>query len=203
MVQEAEFRKAFKYLNLVREDIREEFDLMSIQQRGMRICDFGCGNGLTTFGLAIEAEESECIGIDLFEDDEGGFSLIKLMQDIDMMNKSCSEPGQRLNRELGALCQLVASDRIPTFRVGNIVNGTNLPENLDLAYCKKILVNIHGKSYAGTEYGDRGLIKGLMNIRESLGRDGMLFVVEYDKESKIRKYLEDCQFKILVEETLL
>ena len=56
----------FKHLDLVREDIREELDCLHLQPTGLRICDYGCGSGITTFGLALEVDEAVCIGIDLF-----------------------------------------------------------------------------------------------------------------------------------------
>jgi len=62
----SEANKYFKYLDIVREDIREELDLLGVHQKATRICDFGCGNGITTFGLALEVDESVCIGLDLF-----------------------------------------------------------------------------------------------------------------------------------------
>lgn len=61
-----EANKYIKYPDLVREDIREEFDLLGIKPKSARICDFGCGKGITAFGLAIESPDSECIGVDLF-----------------------------------------------------------------------------------------------------------------------------------------
>jgi hypothetical protein len=189
----------FRYLDLVREDIREELKLLGYQPGRKKICDFGCGNGLTTFALAIEAEGSECIGVDLFDD---GIPQPDLNQYIESIKRFCSNLRHPFSREQEALCQLVASRRIPTFRVGNIVNNINLPENLDLAYCKKLFVNIYGKSYKDTPSGEDGLNAGLLNIRESLRRDGMLFVVEYDKEFKLRKYFERCNFNVVEEEIL-
>ena len=61
----AEVKKIFQYLELVREDIREEFDHLGITKSAQKVCDFGCGSGIKTFGLALEIENFDCIGIDL------------------------------------------------------------------------------------------------------------------------------------------
>jgi hypothetical protein len=40
----SEAKKYFKYLDLVREDIKEEFELLWVPKKELRICDFGCGD---------------------------------------------------------------------------------------------------------------------------------------------------------------
>jgi 2-polyprenyl-3-methyl-5-hydroxy-6-metoxy-1,4-benzoquinol methylase len=46
---ETEVRKYFKSLDLVREDIREELEALNLHPEALRICDFACGSGITTF----------------------------------------------------------------------------------------------------------------------------------------------------------
>ena len=46
-------RKYFKHINLYREDIREVIDYFRLNLNKMRICDFGCGSGFSTFVFAI------------------------------------------------------------------------------------------------------------------------------------------------------
>jgi hypothetical protein len=58
-----EAKKYFKYLQLV----REEFGRLGISAQGMGVCDYGCGTGITTFGLEQEVEQAEYLGVDLFE----------------------------------------------------------------------------------------------------------------------------------------
>jgi len=154
-----EARKYFRYLDLVREDIREEFDLLGINYRQDRICDFGCGNGITTFGLALETQAAECIGVDLFSEE------VKITpQEIDQLIETASIECKVKSKYRPEICELIATKRVPKFRQGNIVTNMNLPQDLDLAYCKKLLVNVFLKEYAGIPSGEQGLITGLRNI---------------------------------------
>jgi SAM-dependent methyltransferase len=186
-----EVRNYFRYLDLVREDIREEFSLLGIKQRNPRICDFGCGNGLTTFGLAIESRESECLGVDLF----GKVTKItptEITQLIETVTTECKDK----NKYHQEICELIEANRIPKFHQGNIVNNINLPQEIDLAYCKKVLVNIFLKEYEGFPSGEQSLIAGLGNIYQSLRPGGQLCVIEYYKDFILERYFEQCGFKI-------
>jgi hypothetical protein len=86
-------RKYFKYLDLVREDIREELDTLNTQGEGIRICDYGCGNGITTFGLGLEIPKSQCIGVDLFNR-EIGLPLTEINQYLAFLKDHCNKPQQ-------------------------------------------------------------------------------------------------------------
>ena len=186
-----EVRNYFRYLDLVREDIKEEFDLLGINQKKPRICDFGCGNGLTTFGLAIERKESECIGVDLF----GKATKItpkEIAQIIETVSSECKNKSKYLQE----ICELIETSRIPKFQQGNIVNNINLPKDIDLAYCKKVLVNIFLKEYESIPSGEQSLTAGLRNIYHSLRPDGQLCVIEYYKDFILEIYFEKCGFQI-------
>ena len=186
-----EVRKYFRYLDLVREDIREEFDLLGINPRNFRICDYGCGNGLTTFGLALEAQASECIGIDLF-DQAVKITPRKIDQLVEAVSIQCKDKREYILE----ICALIAEKRVPKFQQGNIVKNFNLPTDLDLAYCKKVLVNVFMKEYSGTPSGEQGLLTGLGNIFESLRPNGLLCGIEYYNDFILEKYLEECGFQI-------
>jgi hypothetical protein len=175
----AEAKKYFKFLGLVREDVREELDLLDLSVNAPKICDFGCGNGLTTYSLALEVERSECIGIDKFD---GKSSLIfnTMMQYTQSIKSHCE--GQTLPGETfpGDLCRLIHERRVPQFRKGDIVLGRNLPRNVDLAYCKRILVNIfHGK-HGNIPSGEEDLLMAINHIGGSLRPEGLVCVIEYD-----------------------
>ena len=99
---QAETRKYFKYLDLVREDIREEFDHLGIKLDRHRVCDFGCRNRITTFGLALESKLTDCIGVDLF-DSEVGIDPQGLEKYIEKLRFECEEnkPGKfRYSKDL-------------------------------------------------------------------------------------------------------
>jgi SAM-dependent methyltransferase len=181
-----EVGKYFKHLALVREDIREELDKLGIRQSGIRICDFGCGTGLTTFGLAIEVERSICLGLDLFNEEIG----VTPKSILNLVNRTSK-------KYYPEIFELIQNNRLPTFIEGNIVNNQNMPNRIDLAYCRKVLMNIHGKAYRGTQSGESGLLKGLRNIAESITSEGFLCDVEYDDAHILEKFFLEAGFTIL------
>jgi hypothetical protein len=191
-----ESKKYIKYLELVQFDIREEFDLLGLYPAGLKICDFGCGDGITTFGLALEAPGSQCIGIDLFDNPSNPTPEI-LNQYIEIVKTKCNPVLSSENPFPSNLCKLIADDRIPRFVKGNIVLNQNIPQEIDLAYCKKLLVNILGKNYKDTPLGENALTKALKNISNCIQPDGLLCVIEYDKEFSLAKYLNRNNLRII------
>jgi len=192
----AQAKKYFKHLELVREDIWEEFDLLGIPRNMARICDYGCGKGLTTFGLALENQGAECIGVDLF-DQETIPTPEKLTRYMASVERECQYTGEAVSSFPGDLCRLVDENRLPKFIRGNIVLDHNLLPDIDLAYCKKVLVNLLGKEYKGTPSGEDGLLLGIKHITQNLEPGGLLCVVEYDKDFGLGKYLEMGKLSIL------
>jgi hypothetical protein len=192
----AEAKKYFKYLDLVREDIQEEFNVLCVPQNISRNCDYACGNGLTTFGLALENEGAECIGVDLFGQ-ETAPTPEKLNQYMAGIESECQHMQKTVDWFPGDFCRLVDENRLPQFIRGNIVLDHNLPTDIDLAYCKKVLVNLLGKEYRGTPYGEDGLLLGLKHITQNLAPVGLLCTVEYDKGFELGKYLVMSNLNIL------
>lgn len=192
----SESTKYFKFLNFVREDIREEFDTLGVPKKVLRVCDFGCGNGITTFGLALETEKSECLGIDLF-DNEAVHNPSKLVQYIEYIEESCKHTPTSKSPFPVDLCKLISEKQAPLFRKGNIVLNQNMPQNIDLGYCKKVLNNFWGKEYPDTPTGEEGLLKGLRNIHQSIRQNGWLCVIEYDKAYKLQGYFERSNFQVI------
>lgn len=186
----SEMKKYFEDLNLVRQDIREEFDLLGVPQKAARICDFGCGNGMTTFGLALEAGGSECVGIDLFDGEENASIFSRQNQYAEILKEKCALTQPLENIFPGDLCKLVHEKLFPRFVKGNILLGQNLSEGIDVAYCKKVLFNIWGKNYGYAPSGEDGLLQGLKNIAQSLRIGGLMYVIEYDNNLELEKYLE-------------
>ncbi|MBN2147769.1 MAG: hypothetical protein JW726_10290 [Anaerolineales bacterium] len=182
----------FKYLDFVREDIREELDLLGVQPAGLRICDFGCGKGLTTFGLALEAEDSICYGIDLFDRE---VSPEKISHYVAELNDRRAQSTQ--DAYPPGLYELIERKRLPEFRRGNIVLNQNLPRNLDVAYCKQIILNLLVRDYPYAPAGKERLMVGLHNIQQSVRPGGLVLVVEYDFEFGLEKTLELSGWRVL------
>jgi len=190
----SEAKRYFKYLHLVREDIREEFEQLGIHQKVLRVCDFGCGSGISTFGLALEIAGAECIGIDLFGEE---LTPKKLRQYVGAVRSQCQNPQFPENLFPADLCRLVAEKRSPQFIEGNIVGNQNLPRNIDLAYCKKLLVNLKGKQAKDRLSGEDRLLIGLKHITHSIRPSGLMCVIEYDTDFRLAKYLEKSDLRIL------
>lgn len=180
-----EVKNFFTHLNLVREDLQEEFRILGIKKRKIRICDYGCGTGLTTFGLAIEVQSSECFGLDMFTHKFGVNPNVIL-----------GYIGKLQREEHSEIFDLVESNRLPKFFEGNIVKNLNLPNNIDLAYCKKVLMNIYGKVYRGTKSGEIGLLQGIRNITETINSKRLLVAVEYDNSYMLEKYFKEAGLEI-------
>jgi len=189
-----ELKKFFRHLNLVRDDIREELDLLGLSSQYQRICDFGCGNGLATYALALEIENADCFGVDLIESEADLDQLHLHSKDIQQICKEGKLPERFLNSDL---YELQKEGHLPKFKKGNIVLIQGIPENIDLAYCKKVLINIRDKKYRKTSSGKDALLRALNNIAERLSPDGKLCVVEYDREFTLEKYFDASRFSVL------
>jgi hypothetical protein len=198
----ADVKWYFRHLDLIREDIREEFELLDIDFKGKRICDFGCGIGLLTFGLALETTGTRCIGVDLFENDTG-FDLQVINKHVDILKTACGENPVTWRKFPEAICELIEDARIPQFLKGNIVLGINLPGSIDRGYCKKLLTNLIGKEYQGMPTGEAALQSGLRNISRCLSSTGFLCAVEYNKDFSLAHHLKQSGFKVIKQVRLL
>jgi SAM-dependent methyltransferase len=191
---DSEARKYFKYLHLVREDIREEFERLEIRPEASRVCDFGCGSGIFTFGLALEMPGAACIGLDLF----GGEVTPEVLGGyIGAVRDQCQGSESPKGRFPAELCRLVLEARSPRFVRGDIVGNENLPANVDLAYCKKLLVNLMGKDSGDGFSGEEGLRTGLEHIRRCIQPGGLLCVIEYDRDFGLAERFETAGLVIL------
>lgn len=127
-----DLRKWFRHLALARADVRDELQWLG-EPVGERVGDFGCGNGLHTFALAGELPTARCIGVDKHIGEAASVASALAV--------SVGGVGD------GALACLVESRRMPGLRRGDVVTGANLPWQLDLVYCKRLLLNIQGGAH--------------------------------------------------------
>ncbi len=192
----SEAKKYFKYLNLVQEDIKEEFDLLGISLKKVKICDFGCGTGITTFALALESEGAECIGIDLFNNPPS-HTPDTLNKYIEIVRDRCENTKSSRKPFSADLCKLITKNRHPRFSRGNILMNHNLPKNIDFAYCKKLLFNLTERKSKDAISQEESLITGLTHISQCVRSDGLICLIEYDKEYILEKYLDMSKLRIV------
>lgn len=192
-------RKYFKHINLYREDIKELLDKCKLNLNGTKICDFGCGSGITTFAFALEIKKSFCIGLDLFsEDSPYSFDEISQIENRikdDCLNKSINSIKlKELVKE--ELCELFDDKRFPSFIKGDILTGENIPKDCDLAFCQKIFINIHEGKHGNERLGSEAVSKSIKNIASSLLPEGHLLSIEFTNFD-LNPYIEQCGLEII------
>jgi hypothetical protein len=186
-------QKFFDKLKLEREDVREDLEGIDPKGSEWRRGDFGCGWGLPTLCLILELHPSECIGIDPFVKEEildvpsidevqCQFAELRNYCSSDLLQDNCLEKDVR---------DLIDVGNLPRFLVSDVTNGSNLPSNLDLAYCKKLLYNIFKGDYPNDLKGEDGVITAIKNISSTIRLGGWICVIEpVNPEIDFMPYLE-------------
>jgi hypothetical protein len=175
----AETKKYFKYLDFVREDVREVLDLIGLEGDIQKVVDFGCGRGLETYGFALEIEGAECLGIDRF-DGEIAPRHETILGYADEVKQVCEEGVGGWDQVPSGLYRLVRENRLPAFRQGDVVLGEKLPRGYDLAYCNKLLVNILKGTPRQHIPREDGLLAATRHMAGSVRGGGLVCAVEFD-----------------------
>jgi hypothetical protein len=175
----ADTRKYFKYLDLVREDVREVLDLIGLEGDIKKVVDYGCGKGLETYGFSMELDGSECLGVDRF-DGEITPRLETILGHAEEIRRYCDERVSGRYQVSPGLCRLVRDNRLPAFRQGDVVLGEKLPRGYDLAYCNKLLVNILKGTPEQQLPGEEGMLAAIKHMAGSVRRGGLVCAVEFD-----------------------
>jgi hypothetical protein len=188
-------RKYFKHTTLVREDIRDLISKFGLNFDNLKICDFGCGSGITTFGLALEFDKSICIGLDKFPEDSP-YSHDEILKIENQIINNCSNNALRLKEPTNhELCKLINDNRFPTFIKGDIVTGNNLQKGIDLAFCQRIFINIQ-KGKHGNEVGQETLARSIKKIVNCLSPEGYLLSIEF-ANFDLNRYFEECGLEMI------
>lgn len=154
-----------------------------------KICDFGCGLGFTTYCLASILNATESVGIDVdphsINQAKKWFEAIKLhTQFTSEMTLSDNIIYQKSNLLLGTL-------KPPEFVVGDVISGENLPSDITLAYCRKLLVNIlHGNHKDNLHGIDRTRL-AINNIVKTIAHGGWFVAVEEFSGGNFSQLLEE------------
>jgi hypothetical protein len=93
---------------------------------------------------------------------------------------------------------LLKSKRFPTFQIGDIVTGENLPSDLDFVYCKKLLQNVLevNSGYPNTLQGEDGVKSVIKNIATSVKQGGRICLVE-PVSTDFMPYLEQAGLELI------
>jgi len=169
-------------LTLEREDVQDDLESVRLSVPKCRVGDMGCGWGFTTLSLTLELRPSECIGIDqfvrdsifgvpAFEDVQSLFSVIR----AGVIDQASEVQRDDLRNDLRRLFQ---EGYYPVLRASDIVTGENLPSELDLVYCKKVLKNIFDGAYANPRSGAEAVASAIRNIAHAVKRGGQVCIVE-------------------------
>jgi SAM-dependent methyltransferase len=161
----------FERLKLEIEDIQYELKDAPVNISNPKVGDFGCGAGVTTLSLMLILQANQCIGIDKKDyDTEQSFSKLRdaLETFTNVEEGSLQQDLQRLFRKTNG----------PVFQIADVLEGQNLPNGLDFAYCKRLLCNIYGGDYENIINGEEGVWLAISNITKTLKQGGIFCVVE-------------------------
>ena len=172
-------------LKLEKEDIEQElvgldFLKTSINQIG----DFGCGWGYGTLSLMLQLNPSKCIGVDQFTGILDTPTLPNVQKLVNQLKNYYSHEIYRDDENMG-IENPFKNGNLPSFQVGDVVTGVpRMPENIDLAYCKRVLFNIYSNEYnTNGESGESAVVSAITNIVHTLKQGGVFVLVEPANES--------------------
>ena len=156
-------------------DISEDLAKIPDNQPCQRICDFGCGDGLSTLSLTSLLRAEKVYGIDKYEQNINQAKLWgRALEKFIELSKTNSDIDISLQNQ--AIKALALYKNIE-FKVRDVAEG-ELPLNLDIAYCNLLLVNIYNGSYENQASGISGVEAAIENISNSLVQGGYFLAIE-------------------------
>ena len=168
--------KIFELLKLHYEDIEQDLGEIPLKISNCKIGDFGCGWWYTSLSLMIALHANECIGLDKFIVN----SLESVQNEIDVLRElvTSSSDDSFSNDFREKIRHLIDESRWPEFRQDDVLKPSNLPHNLDLAYCRLLLRNIESGLYENLLQGEDGVSLAINNIVNCINQDGLFCLVE-------------------------
>jgi len=168
-----DMRIFFRKLSEIGKDISEDLATIPDNQPYQRVCDFGCGDGVSTLNLTSSLRVEKAYGIDKYESNINqaklwGKALAKFIErsetdsDISLQNQATKVLALYKNIE---------------FQIRDVVES-ELPSDLDIAYCNLLLVNIYNGSYENQASGISGVEAAIKNISNSLVEGGYFLAIE-------------------------
>ena len=170
-----DMRGFFRTLSERQKDISEDLKTIPTNQPYQRICDFGCGDGLSTLNLTSSLVVEKAFGIDKYE---SNINRAKLWGRALTKFKELSEVNNDIDTDLqNQAAKVLALHQNIEFKVGD-VSGNELPSNLNIAYCNLLLVNIYNSAYENQLSGISGVEAAIENISKSLAGGGYFLAIE-------------------------
>jgi hypothetical protein len=170
-------RRFFRTLDEKEKDFLHDLEMAHFNfQSGGRVCDFGCGDGLSTLSLISVLEPSKAFGIDkseqnIIQANLWGQALKKFLE--------LSESNHVQENKLRIKAKhLLTSLHFIEFSVGDVVKGNEMPLNIDIAYCNLLLVNIYNNAYDNYLSGIVGVEAAIKNIVKSINTNGYFLAIE-------------------------
>lgn len=176
--------KYFTKLESTKKQIYEDVESVNKNTPIEKVCDFGCGSGFTTFSLMSVLNASRAIGVDI--DNKVIFRAKTWREWIIKYIKLNAQSVQNKEELIEEAYHVLDIQCFPEFRTGDVITGKNLPDSLDLSYCRKLLVNIYGDN------GGKGIELAIENIVGSVKPGGWIIAVE---ECDISSFLDQADLQ--------
>lgn len=169
--------------------LQEDLKALELPLQVGNVSDFGCDCGLTTYCLTSIVNATKTIGID-----NNPTSINRAMHwyeavkwHIQLTNKETLSDdimSQKANLLLGI-------SRPPEFIVGDVISGENIPSEISLAYCRRLLVNIaHGK-YEDNLSGVERARLAIKNMARKIISGGWFIALEESSGGNFSQLLEE------------
>lgn len=172
-----DIRRFFRTLDEKEKDLLQDLKTVRINfKSGGKVCDFGCGDGLSTLSFMSVFEPTEAFGVDkseqnIYQANLWSRALTKFIELSD--SHHFQEKTLRIKAE-----QLLNSLQFIEFRVWDILQGNEMPFTIDIAYCNLLLVNIYNNAYDNCLSGIVGVEAAIKNITKSINTNGYFLAIE-------------------------
>lgn len=158
----------FNRLQLELEDVEQELEGLPLGKADCKIGDFGCGDGYATLSLMIHLHAIDCTGVDKLADWQ-----LPTIEEVKLPFSTITDA--HIDDLVEKVNQLLNNGRFPRFRQDDVLHPNNLPNNLDLAYCKLFFGNIYGGDFNNSPSGIDGFNLAINNIMAVLGKMAYFF----------------------------
>jgi len=179
----------FDKISETKKQLQEDLEVVELPWSNRKICDLGCGFGYTTYCLTSLLKTTQTTGIDIdplaINQAENWFKAVKLYEQL------TSE--QELSDDVltAEAKKILGIEQPPNFVVGDVISGENLPLNVSLAYCRRLLVNIVHGDYKDKLSGIERVKLVIRNITNTIVPEGWFVAVEESSGGDFSKFIEE------------